>query len=326
MLAMPLKHHAARRHHIPKVRYRVQNWSTYEAGLRRCGDLTLWLDEAAIAGWQAPRRTTPGGQARYSDAAIELVLMLRLAFHLALRQAEGFTTSLLRLVGQELRVPDHTTLSRRSRNFVGRRPSAVPHGPLHLVIDSTGLKLFGQSEWNEEKHGRARRSWRKLHIGVDASTGEIVASVLTDYGADDAGQVRALLGRIGGETGSITADGAYDGEPGYRSISDRQPDPASDIVIPPRVSAVLSTEDPDAQSQRDRHIQLAAEKGRMSWQRTTDYGRRNLTETAVGRHKAIIGAKLCTRTLPAQHGEAAIAIELLNRMIRLAKPVPVPTA
>jgi Transposase DDE domain len=151
-----------------------------EAGLKRRGDLTLWLDEAAIAGWQAPRRTTPGGQARYSDAAIELVLVLRLVFHLALRQAEGFARSVLRLLGGELRVPDHTTLSQRSRGFAGRRPSTVPHGPMHLAIDSTGLKLFGRCGWDAEKHGRARRSWRKLHLAVDAETGEIVASVPTD--------------------------------------------------------------------------------------------------------------------------------------------------
>src|SRR5215207_3533089 len=160
---MPFKHNAARRHRITNARYRVRNWRAYEAGLMRRGDLTLWLDEAAIAGWQAPPRTTPGGQARYSDVAIELVLMLRLVFHLALRQAEGFARSALRLLGQELRVPDHTTLSRRSRGFAGRQPSASPCGPMHLVIDSTGLKLFGRGAWDQEKHGRARRSWRKLH-------------------------------------------------------------------------------------------------------------------------------------------------------------------
>ena len=101
---MPFKHHAACRHRIPTARYRVRNWREYETGLKRRGDLTLWLDEAVIAGWQAPRRSTPGGQAWYSDAAIELVLMLRLVFHLALRQAEGFAASVLRLLGQDRRV------------------------------------------------------------------------------------------------------------------------------------------------------------------------------------------------------------------------------
>src|SRR5919205_428049 len=141
---MPFKHNAARRHRIPKTRYRVQNWPAYEAGLKRRGDLTLWLDEAALARWQAPRRTTPGGQARYSDAAIELVLMLRLVFHLALRQAEGFAGSILRLLGQELRVPDHTTLSRRSRGFAERRPKVIPHGPMHLVYGAVQIQATGR--------------------------------------------------------------------------------------------------------------------------------------------------------------------------------------
>src|SRR5215211_3818542 len=126
-----------------RARYRIRNWPQYEAGLKRRGDLTLWLDEAAIAGWQAPRRITPGGQALYSDLAIELVLILRLVFHLALRQAEGFTSSVLRLLGLDLPVPDHTTLSRRGCVFAKRRPRIVPHGPVHLLIDSTGLKLLG---------------------------------------------------------------------------------------------------------------------------------------------------------------------------------------
>jgi hypothetical protein len=319
---MPFKHNAARRHRIPMARYRVRNWRAYEAGLQRRGDLTLWLDEAAMAGWNAPRRTTPGGQAWYSDLAIELVLTLRLVFHLGLRQAEGFSASVMRLLGQELRVPDHTTLSRRSRRFAGRRPKAIPHGPMHLVIDSTGLKLFGQGEWDAEKHGRARRSWRKLHIAVD--TGEIVASVLTDSGTDDAGQVPALLGQIEGEIASVTADGAYDGEPVYQAVAGHQPDPPPEVVIPPRSSAVPSTGTADGPpSRRDSHIRLITEKRRMAWQRASGYGRRSLAETAVGRHKAIIGPRLRARSLAAQQGEVAIAVEVLNRMIRAAKPISV---
>jgi Transposase DDE domain len=323
---MPFKHNAARRHRIPKARYRVQNWPTYEAGLKRRGDVTLWLDEAAIAGWQAPRRTTPGGQAWYSDVAIELVLMLRLVFRLALRQAEGFAASVLRLLGQDLRVPDHTTPCRRGRGFAGCRPRAIPHGPMHLVIDSTGLQLFGRGEWDAEKHGRARRSWRKPHLAVDADTGEIVASVLTDNAADDAGEIPALLGQVEGEIASVTADGAYDGEPVYQATASRQPDPVPDVVVPPRASAVPSTGTDGPPSQRDRHIRLIAERGRMAWQRATGYGRRSLAETAVGRHKGLIGPRLHARSLPVQQGEVAIAAQVLNRMIRVAKPISVRVA
>jgi Transposase DDE domain len=136
--SMPFKHNASRRHRIPKARYRVTNWPSYERGLRRHGDLTFWLDEATLAEWAAPRRATPSGRPRYSDLAIELVLTLRLVFHLALRRAEAFAASVLRLLGVELRVPDHTTLSRRGRAFANRQPRvAAGGGPVHLLVDST---------------------------------------------------------------------------------------------------------------------------------------------------------------------------------------------
>ncbi len=147
--------------------------------------------------------------------------------------------------------------------------------------------------------------------------------MLTDSGADDAGEVPALLGQADGAVASVTADGAYDGEPVYEAVASRQPDRPPDVVIPPRASAVAGTGDADAQSQRDRHVRFIAEKGRMAWQRATGYGRRSHAETAVGRYKALIGPKLRGRGLPAQQGEAAIGVEVLNRMIRTAKPTSV---
>ena len=322
--AMPRKHNAARRHRIPKARYRVRNWRAYEAGLQRCGDLTLWVDEAALAGWHAPRRSTPGGQPRYADLAIETVLSLRLVFHVALRQAAGLAASLLRLLGLDLPVPDHTTLSRRGRAFAGRHPRVrAGSGPLHLVLDSTGLELFGQGEWDAAKHGRKRRQWRKLHLAVDAITGEIVAHVLTGGTTDDARHVPDLLRTVEGTMASLTADGAYDGEPTCAAARARQPDPPPDVVIPPRTSAVPSTVDPAQHTARDRNVQIMTEKGRMEWQRLTGYGRRALAETAMSRWKHLIGPKLRARTLSGQQGEAAIAVSVLNRMTRTAKPVSV---
>src|SRR5829696_2874583 len=319
---MPVRPHPNRPKRF-RARYRIRNWPQYEAGLKRRGDLTLWLDQAAIAGWHASRRTTPGGQARYSNLAIELVLILRLVFHLALRQAGGFTHSVLRLLGLELPVPDHTPLSRRGRTFANSRPHVPPHGPLHLLLDSTGLKLFGKGEWDGEKHGRARRSWRKLHLAVDANTGEIVAGVLTGKEAADAGQVPVLLEQVEGEIASVMADGAYDGEPVYRAIAARQPQAPPSIVIPPRRSAALSPQADTAPSQRDGHIRFIQEQSRSAWRRATGHGRRSLVETAIGRYKALIGPRLRARGLVNQQGEGALGVEVLNRMIRVAKPVSV---
>ena len=293
---MPFKHNTSRRHHIPKARRRITNWPAYEAGLRQRGDVTFWLDETALSGWRAPRRISRGGQPIYADMAIEVVLTLRLVFHLALRQVEGFTRSVLRLLGLQIAVPDHSTLSRRGRGFAGRQPRAVRHDrPVHVVLDSTGLQVFGQGEWDAEKHGRKPRQWRKLRLAVDAETGEIVAHVLTDKDGGDITQVSALLATVEGRIASVIADGAYDGETVYREAAARQHDPPVDVVIPPRSSSVVTTE-ADGQTIRDRHVRLIAEKGRMAWQKTTGYGRRSLVETAIGRYKHIIGSTLRARS------------------------------
>jgi len=171
---MPHKHNAARRHHIGKMQFKVTNWTEYEAGLRRCGSLTIWITPEALADWAAPRRKTRGGQPLYSDLAIETTPMLGMVFGLRLRQSEGFLNSVLEMMALDLPVPDHTTLSRRARTWKpsagssGRQP--VASGPVHVLVDSTGLKIYGAGQWLEEKHGaKSRRGWRKLHLAVDAT-------------------------------------------------------------------------------------------------------------------------------------------------------------
>ncbi len=173
------------------------------------------------------------------------------------------------------------------------------------------------------QHGRSRRRWLKLHLGVDATTGEIAAHVLTDGHADDAAQVPDLLRQPEHDITSLTADGAYDGDTVYQAAAARQPGRPPDVVIPPRSSAVLSTADPGRQSPRDCHIRFISEHGRMAWQRMTGNGRRNAAETAVGRYKRLIGPRLRTRNALTQAGEVALAVQVLNRTIREAKPVTI---
>jgi hypothetical protein len=193
---VPFKHHAEHRHHIPKPRYRVTNWAGYDAALKRRGSLTVWFSEEAIQAWRAEPRTTPGGQSHYSALAITTALTMRMVFHLALRQTEGLIESVIRLLGLDLEVPDYSTLSRRGTTLEVPPLRRSATGPLHLLVDSTGLKLGGAGEWLIEKHGTSRRrSWRKLHIGVDADSGEIVAAEVSGKDIDDAAMVDALLDR-----------------------------------------------------------------------------------------------------------------------------------
>ena len=186
---MPFKLNQAGRRHIPRQQRKVTNWPAYDASLRQRGSLAVWFTDEAIAAWRAEPRTTRGGQPWYSPLAILTALTLRAVFRLALRQTEGLIGSIIGLLGLALSVPDHTTLSRRAETLEVPRPRSGTE-PVHLLVDSTGLKLCGAGEWLVEKHGtRRRRAWRKMHLGVDADTGRIVASELTTHDADDGAQI-----------------------------------------------------------------------------------------------------------------------------------------
>ena len=262
---MPFKANADRRHRIPQQRHRVTNWAAYDAGLRQRGSLTVWFSEDAIAAWAAEPRTTPGGQPRYSALAIATALTLRAVFRLALRQTEGLIGSILQLLGLDLAAPDHSTLSRRAETLHVPRPRAGKE-PLHLLVDSTGLRLCGPGEWLTEKHGsRRRRSWKKLHLATDADTGRIAASALTGHDGDDGSQVGPLLDQVGGPVASVTADGAFDRDEVYAEVAARHPEAA--VVVPPRSSAVPSEAAETAPTQRDAHLRCIVERGRMGWQK-----------------------------------------------------------
>jgi hypothetical protein len=190
---------------------------------------------------------------------------------------------------------------------------------VHLLVDSTGLRLCGPGEWLVEKHGtRRRRSWRKLHIGVDAETGQILASALTTSEVEDGTQVEPLLDQIPGPLASFIGDGAYDQSGIYGTVTERHP--AAEVIVPPRSTAVLSEDVETTPTQRDRHLQNIAEHGRMGWQKTSGYTRRALVETAISRLKRVIGDALRSRTDRRRTTEVAIAISTLNRMLELGRP------
>jgi Transposase DDE domain len=315
---VPFKTHAARRHRIPRQRHRVTNWSEYDAALRGRGSLTVWFTEEALAAWRAEPRTTRGGQPSYSALAITTALTLRAVFRLALRQTEGLIGSILRLLGLDLAVPDHTTLSRRAGTLEVPRLRSGSE-PVHLLVDGTGLKLCGQGEWLAEKHGtKKRRSWKKLHLGVDADTGRIVASELTGKDVDDGSQVGPLLDQVDGPVASFTADGAYDRDDVYAGVAARHADAA--VVVPPRSGAVPSDTADTAPTRRDQHLRCIAERGRRGWQKASGYNWRALIEADVSRYKRVIGDGLRSRTDGRQATEVAIAVRVLNRMLDLGRP------
>jgi len=328
---LPFKLNQHRRHHIPKQKHKVLNSAAYDASLRQRGSLTVWFTDEAIEGWRAAPRTTPGGQAWYSPLAILTGLTLRAVFRLALRQTEGLIGSIIQLLGLALAVPDHSTLSRRAKTLKVPRPRSRRDGePLHLLVDSTGLKLCGAGEWLVEKHGaKTRRSWRKLHIGLDADTGQIVAAALTAKEVDDGAEVGALLDQVAGSVASFTADGAYDQDGVSAAVAERHPEAA--IIVPPRSTAVPSETVQTKPTQRDCHLQGVeprgspdiAEHGRAAWQKASGYTRRARIEAAIGRFKQVIGDGLRSRTDERRSTEVNVAVHVLNRMLEPRRPISV---
>ena len=308
-----------------QVVYRVKNWAVYNELLVQRGSLTVWLSQEAIDGWRYAGPSQRGAQFLYSDQAIETALTLRKLFGLALRQTEGFVQSLLSMLDLDLSAPNYSTLSRRHPGLQVDLPVKPTHKPRHLVADSTGLKLYGEGEWQVRQQGwTQRRTWRKLHLGFDAHTGEVVAQTLTAAGTDDASQVRPMLEQTPGEIARFYGDGAYDRWKVHRILAYPLKPRAAPIeaVIPPQHNAC-----PRKAKRRYRHIEARNERvqsilhmGRKRWKRNRGYHKRSLAETGMARYKRILGPQLAARTWEGQQTEARIGCSILNRMIHLGKP------
>ena len=265
-----------------KTKYHVKNWASYERTLVRRGDITIWLSREAIAAWEPDGTGTRGAQRKYSDLAIETALTLRLLFHLPLRQAEGFLTSLFVLMGLDLRSPDHTTLSRRGQHLDLMLRRVPRRAGLHLIVDSTGLSIVGVGEWAAAKHGgRGQRGWRKLHLGVD-QTGVIVAHALTAATGDDATTGVELIATVTDDITRVTADAAYDTLAFYDAAGAR----GATVVVPPAKTARVSRRWPRS-SVRDRTITKVKRIGRRRWKKTSRYHQQARVENAFFRYKSI---------------------------------------
>jgi hypothetical protein len=319
---MPHKFNADRRHKIPKQKQRVTNWAEYNESLRQRGDVTVWLCPDMVKAWRAGRRTTPGGQPVYSDLAISTCLTLGIIYKQRLRQTEGLVRGLVRIMKLDVPVPGYSTLSRRGAGLsLPVKSETQRTGPIHLVVDSTGLKIFGEGEWLHQKHKTKakRKSWRKLHLGLDLTTGDIVCADLTKDDVGDPTALPDLFDQIDAPVSKFLADGAYDGDPISDLLMARFGEEI-EIVIPPPSNAVLSPQAPDNPTPRDKRIVEIRDKGRMAWQVSSGYNQRSRGETQMGRWKMVIGDKLCARNFENQKTEARIGVTILNKMTELGRP------
>jgi hypothetical protein len=303
-----------------KGTYKIRNWSKYNESLVQRGSVTFWFNEDVVGQWHHanahPRRGHPFV---FSDTAVECLLVLRELFQLPYRQTEGLGQSLVQLMEIELEIPDYTSLAKRAAKLGISLDVRRHAGPIDVVVDSTGLKVFGEGEWKMRKHGKSkRRTWRKLHLAVNPETQEIEAETLTENSSDDASQVDPLLDQVPGRTDKFHGDGAYDKWKVYETLEKR----GSKAIIPPQRNAKIKQHGNSHRRplSRDAAIRDIRRLGRKRWKEGVGYHRRSLSETAMHRMKCCFGDHLKNRLLPNQQAEARLRCKILNKFTRLGLP------
>ena len=299
-----------------KQTHKITNWHTYDQALVKRGSLTFWFTDEAISKWTAPPSGKAGGQLKYSNLAIETALVFRMVFHLPWRQTKGCLQSLVDIHGLSLEIPHHTTFSRRCRQL-GKVAFHKPRNdrPIHILVDSTGVKVHSGNMRKPPKN----RAWRKLHLVVDANTGDVVACDLGSNRARDAARVPSLLKQIDNPLARVAADSAYDTKQVYAAIEGHREGCSPRVLIPPKKKAKLRPKSVNSR-ERNRNIRSRKRLGLRTWHTQSGYSKRSLVETTMSRYKTIIGPMIRARTLQGQRVEARVGCQILNRMTCLGMP------
>jgi len=305
-----------------KVQYRVKNWRAYNQALVQRGSLTLWFDEKTVEGWLNSDRSGQRGHPQvYGEVAVQCMLLLKQTFHLALRQTQGFMQSIFQLVGHQLPVLSYSQLSRRQKTVQISLPRQTRGQTIHVLVDATGLKVFGEGEWKTRQHQVSkRRTWRKVHLAFDAATGEVLAEVTTENNIHEKELLPELLNQIKEEIDRVGGDGGFDYQTCYEAIAGR----AARAIIPPRRDARIWGN--GQMDDRDAHLRRIAEIGRTAWKQESGYHRRSLAETGIFRLKKLFGATLSAHSLKNQQQEVRLRCVALNRMTALGMPDSYPVS
>lgn len=308
------------KHKKAKASYRLRNWKDYNRALVQRGSLTRWFSAEVLTVWRNTEHTGKRGHPQtYSETAIETMATLQEIYPLGLRQTQGVLESIGQLLHLEVAIPDYSTLSRRRATLEIALPRPRRTEARHVVVDNTGVKVFGEGEWKVRQHGYTyRRTWRKVHVGVDEASGEIVAAVVTTNNYYDSQLLPDLLAQVDETSAQVSGDGAYERRTCYEAIGERQ----AHATIPPQHNAKI-WQHGDTKAERlarDETLRRIRQIGRAAWKHECGYHRRSLAETTMFRLKTIFGDRVTARSFAGQAAQGLLRCAALNRMTQLGMP------
>jgi hypothetical protein len=306
-----------------KKKYKVRNWKEYDEALVNRGRIIFHITKEALETWEKAHPSRKPGKPRlFNDVAIETALTIQQYFRLPLRSVEGLVAEMLQALGSPVKSPDHSTLSKRGKTLpVLIRVRPFSNEPLHLVVDSSGVKVYGEGEWKVRQHGISkRRTWKKIHLGFDEKTGDVVIASVTDNNVHDCEEFPGLLDQVPKEVtiDQVSNDGGYDTATCYDAIRKRN----ARAVIPPRKDAKIwqhgnTKGDPHP---RDENLRRIRKIGRKQWKIKSGYHRRSKAENGFFRYKTIFGDCVSARTDANQETQLLLRCKLLNRFTALGMP------
>lgn len=304
-----------------KKTYRVRNWSDYNKALKRRGSITFWINEASTQHWYAEKDNRRGRPKVYADEAIEMCLVMRMLFHLPLRQCEGFVENIFKMLNLKLNVPSYTQLCRRQKTLrlKLKHPIDITR-PIHVVIDATGLKLFGEGEWKVRQHGYTKhRMWRKFHAGIDVDTKQFVMMELTDNHVGENKKLHHLLSQYSGPISRVGADKGYDSYECHEIVGALGAESA--ILLQRRAKIRRRVKAGEIPLVRDNIVRRMRAVGRIQWKAEVQYHKRSLIENAFLRYKKLFGGKLRAISLENQKIETLIGCNILNTFSEMGMPI-----
>lgn len=306
---------------MDKKSYRVRNWREYNRALKQRGSVTFWFNTETVSQWKAKSEKKKGRPKTYSEIAIEACITMRILFDLPYRQCEGFVEDLLRMMGLNIKAPSYTQICRRQKTLKMKLKHSVNTGEaIHVVVDATGLKIFGEGEWKVRQHGYTKhRMWRKLHVGIDVESKEIVMMELSDNHVGENRKLKSLLDQYEGPIDKVGADKGYDSYDCHETVGDRGAESA--ILLQNKAKERKPLRDGEKPLVRDNIVRRVNEVGRDQWKEEAQYHKRSLVENTFFRFKTIFGGKLKSILMDNQKIEALIGCNILNKFAEFGMPV-----